>query len=106
MYLHICIFPQKRCELGWTGSSCDVCITQPRCIHGKCNGKAYGCDCDDGWRGLNCEIPICADGCNLEHATCVKVITYLCTYLIKINSLNWKPWHSGQRVSKNRAKLS
>ena len=66
--------PKKSCELGWTGSSCNECITQLRCVHGNCNGKAYGCDCYEGWKGLNCEIPICADGCNLEHATCVKVI--------------------------------
>ena len=62
-----------RCENGWTGQNCDICVKLSGCLHGSCNGKPYECQCDHGWTGSLCDQPICSEGCNLSNAHCQMV---------------------------------
>ena len=70
----ICIGPDKcKCDIGWSGLSCNECIKMPGCIHGDCVDMTNTCICNEGWTGPLCTEPICASGCNIENAICLKV---------------------------------
>ena len=48
-----------RCNVGWSGKSCDVCCKLSGCLHGDCGKYSDTCLCHEGWRGILCDKPIC-----------------------------------------------
>ncbi|XP_015789655.1 neurogenic locus protein delta [Tetranychus urticae] len=58
-----------RCRFGYRGDNCTECATMPGCQNGDCENP-LDCNCFKGWTGLFCNIPICSEGCDLEHGWC------------------------------------
>ena len=81
----VCDEPDKcRCENGWTGNTCNVCVALPGCKNGGCMDKSSNksmpntCKCDQGWTGPLCDKPICAKGCDEINGHCNKPGECLC----------------------------
>ncbi|XP_074595701.1 uncharacterized protein LOC141850853 isoform X2 [Brevipalpus obovatus] len=60
-----------RCRFGYQGDNCTECAPMPGCQNGDCN-RPLDCNCFRGWSGLFCSIPVCSDGCDLEHGWCKR----------------------------------
>ncbi|KAM6956228.1 protein delta homolog 2, partial [Aplochiton taeniatus] len=62
-----------RCDPGWEGDRCDVCVSMPGCVHGSCH-QPWQCTCEPGWAGRFCDkdIHVCskAEPCQ-NGATCL-----------------------------------
>ncbi|KAF7199478.1 transcript variant X2 [Nothobranchius furzeri] len=62
-----------RCDPGWDGDFCDVCVPMPGCVHGSCL-QPWQCTCEPGWGGRFCDkdLSMCSQQqpC-LNGATCV-----------------------------------
>ena len=62
-----CTFPGECvCHQGWFGPTCDQCMENPDCVHGRCVDSPFQCQCHDGYQGTYCEEPICSEGCHPE----------------------------------------
>lgn len=44
----------SRCDPGWEGQQCDVCVKMPGCVHGSCH-QPWQCTCEPGWAGRFCD---------------------------------------------------
>ncbi|XP_033997917.1 LOW QUALITY PROTEIN: protein delta homolog 2-like, partial [Trematomus bernacchii] len=62
-----------RCDPGWGGPLCAVCLLKPGCLHGSCQ-QPWQCRCDPGWGGRFCDkdLQVCSQRppC-LNGASCV-----------------------------------
>ncbi|KAL0964333.1 hypothetical protein UPYG_G00322380 [Umbra pygmaea] len=50
-----------RCDPGWEGQQCDVCVRMPGCVHGSCH-QPWQCTCEPDWAGRFCDkdIHVCS----------------------------------------------
>lgn len=50
-----------RCDPGWEGQQCEVCVRMPGCVHGSCH-QPWQCTCQSGWAGRFCDkdIHVCS----------------------------------------------
>ncbi|KAI1303560.1 Delta-like protein 1 [Halotydeus destructor] len=58
-----------RCRFGYKGDNCTDCSTMPGCQNGGCE-QPLDCNCLTGWKGLFCSIPMCSEGCDIDHGWC------------------------------------
>ncbi|XP_010894529.3 protein delta homolog 2 [Esox lucius] len=71
-----------RCDPGWEGQECDVCVRMPGCIHGSCH-QPWQCNCQPGWAGRFCDkdIHVCTNEAPCQNgATCYTNVSgeYTC----------------------------
>ncbi|XP_061601006.1 protein delta homolog 2 [Cololabis saira] len=64
-------FGECRCDPGWAGDLCDLCVLMPGCVHGSCL-QPWQCSCDPGWAGRFCDkdLSACSRQPCLNGATC------------------------------------
>ncbi|XP_063730800.1 protein delta homolog 2 [Eleginops maclovinus] len=57
-----------RCDPGWGGPHCAVCLLMPGCLHGSCQ-QPWQCRCDPGWGGRFCDkdLQVCS-----QHPPCLN----------------------------------
>uniref|UniRef100_A0A3Q3GNK6 Delta-like 2 homolog (Drosophila) n=1 Tax=Labrus bergylta TaxID=56723 RepID=A0A3Q3GNK6_9LABR len=62
-----------RCDPGWDGQHCDLCVPMPGCLHGSCQ-QPWQCSCEPGWGGRFCDkdLFVCSQQQPCQNgATCV-----------------------------------
>ncbi|XP_070697546.1 protein delta homolog 2 [Pempheris klunzingeri] len=62
-----------RCDPGWDGERCDLCVPMPGCLHGSCQ-QPWQCSCEPGWGGRFCDkdLSVCSERPPCQNgATCV-----------------------------------
>ncbi|KAJ8014273.1 hypothetical protein DPEC_G00038550 [Dallia pectoralis] len=75
-------FHGLRCDPGWEGQECDMCVRMPGCVHGSCH-QPWQCNCQPGWAGRFCDkdIHVCTNEAPCQNgATCYTNISgeYTC----------------------------
>ncbi|XP_056147398.1 protein delta homolog 2 [Lampris incognitus] len=81
-----------RCDPGWEGEQCELCVRKPGCVHGSCH-QPWQCICEADWTGRFCDkdIHVCSkeEPCQ-NGGTCVTEDSgeYICLCVLGFHGRN------------------